>query len=107
MIARFWTGYAALADANAYPRHLLQTVRPKLAGIAGFGGLYLFARRGGEVEYQVLTLWESMDALRVFAGPDPHRAVIEPAAMAALIRFDADVRHYDVLASPGEWSTDG
>jgi heme-degrading monooxygenase HmoA len=101
MIMRVWRGFAPRKTRDAYPRHLLDTVRPKLEGIAGFIGLYLLRRdHSDEVEYQVLTMWESMDAVHAFAGDDPERAVVEPEAAAVLTRFDAEVRHYDVLAGP-------
>jgi heme-degrading monooxygenase HmoA len=101
MIVRAWNGYASAANADAYPRHLLRTVRPKLERLAGFRGLYLL-RRGGrdEVHYQVLTLWDSMHAIRAFAGDQPNHAVVEPEAQALLVRFDSLVSHFDVLAGP-------
>ena len=48
----------------------------------------------------VQTLWDSMDAIRTFAGPHPERAVVEPAAAAVLLRFDKPVDHYEVLSAP-------
>jgi len=45
----------------------------------------------------VLTRWRSMDAIRAFAGKDVEQAVVEPAAVAALIEFDSRVRHYGVV----------
>jgi heme-degrading monooxygenase HmoA len=102
MIIRAWRGYATLGHEEAYPRHLLQTVRPKLEALSGFGGLYLLRRRDStEVEFQVLTLWNSMEDVQAFAGADLERAVVEPEAETALVRFDASVRHYEVLARPG------
>lgn len=101
MVVRAWRGYGAVANAQAYPQHLLQSVRPKLEQLAGFQGLYLLCRRDTkEVEFLVLTLWDSMDAVQAFAGEDPHRAVVEPEARAALVRFDTVVQHYEVLAAP-------
>jgi len=101
MILRTWRAFADASSADHYPRHLLDTVRPELEKIAGFRGLFLVARRhGDEVEYVVQTLWDSMDAIRTFAGPHPERAVVEPAAAATLLRFDEMVDHYDVLATP-------
>jgi heme-degrading monooxygenase HmoA len=101
MVVRSWRGYAALAEQEAYPRHLLHTVRPKLEQLPGFRGLYLLRHQHPEqVEFLVLTLWDSMEAVRRFAGPQPELAVVEPEARAALVRFDTVVRHYEVVASP-------
>ena len=101
MILRIWRAYADALSADRYPRHLLDKVRPELERIAGFRGLFLVTRQhGDEVEYVVQTLWDSMDAIRTFAGPHPERAVVEPAATALLIRFDEMVDHYEVLSAP-------
>ncbi|MGH7516474.1 MAG: antibiotic biosynthesis monooxygenase [Gemmatimonadales bacterium] len=101
MILRAWRGYASPSNAEAYPRHVLDQVRLQLEGLAGLRGLYLLRRLADvEVEYQVLTLWDSMDAIRAFAGPALERAVVEPEARAVLVRFDSEVRHYEVLAEP-------
>jgi heme-degrading monooxygenase HmoA len=101
MIVRAWRGYATAAETQAYPKHLLESVRPKLDQLTGFRGLYLLRRRSlEETEFVVLTLWESMDAVRAFAGEQPELAVVEPEARAALVRFDDRVDHYEVLAAP-------
>ena len=81
MIVRAWRGYGAASEGEAYPRHLLQSVRPKLEQLPGFQGLYLLRRQGmEEIEFLVLTLWESMEAIRAFAGDQPELAVVEPEA---------------------------
>ena len=101
MILRIWRAYADASSADHYPRHLLDRVRPELERLAGFRGLFLVTRHhGDEVEYVVQTLWDSMDAIRTFAGPNPERAVVEPAAAALLLRFDTTVDHYEVLSAP-------
>jgi hypothetical protein len=38
-----------------------------------------------------------MEAVRRFAGDEPERAVVEPAARAVLSDFDESVRHYEVV----------
>ena len=48
MIVRGWRGYGAVSEAGAYPRHLLESVRPRLKQLPGFRGLYLLRRRGTE-----------------------------------------------------------
>lgn len=101
MILRIWRAYAETSSADRYPRHLLDKVRPELEKITGFRGLWLLEKHGSEeVEYVVQTLWDSMDAIRTFAGPHPERAVVEPAAAAVLLRFDETVDHYEVLSAP-------
>jgi heme-degrading monooxygenase HmoA len=51
----------------------------------------------GGVEFLVLTQWQSMDAIRGFAGTEVDKAVVEPGAAAALVEFDERVRHYEVV----------
>ena len=104
MIVRLWRGRAAATQATAYPAHFHATVLPELRGIAGFLGASLLRTSnaegsdGGEgIEFLVMTRWESMDAIRVFAGDDAEHAVVEPGAVAALVDFDVRVRHYEVV----------
>jgi heme-degrading monooxygenase HmoA len=94
MIARLWRGSAAsAANADAYQRHVRGKVLPELRKIAGHRGAQILRR---DQEFLVITLWESMDAIRRFAGSDPERAVVEPEAKAVLAEYDDVVRHYEV-----------
>jgi len=95
MIARLWRGRASTPkDADAYQRHVTSRVLPELKGIPGYRSAQVLRR--GE-EFLVITFWESMDAIRRFAGEDPERAVVEPEARAVLAEFDDVVRHYEVM----------
>lgn len=95
MIIRMWRGFAAPSKAPDYQRHVTQTVFPSLEGIDGHRGAYLLTREAdGRVEFLAVTLWDSLDAVRAFAGADPDVAVVEPAAVAALSEFDSFVRHF-------------
>jgi len=97
MIARLWRGIAVAGNADAYQRHATDTVFPALRDIAGHRGAYLLKRAtGGRTEFLALTFWDSMDAVRSFAGTDPETAVVEPEARAVLVEFDDFVRHYEV-----------
>jgi heme-degrading monooxygenase HmoA len=96
-IARLWRGRATREKADAYHRHVTGTVFPALARLSGYrGGQVLRREIDGRVEFLVVTLWESLDAVRAFAGPDPERAVVEPAARAALVEYDEFVQHYRI-----------
>jgi heme-degrading monooxygenase HmoA len=98
MIIREWRGRTELSRAHAYVRHFRAVVIPELHRVAGFLGAYLTQHQAGELlEFVVITKWDSMDAIRAFAGPSPEKAVVEPGAAAALKTFDKTVHHYEVL----------
>jgi heme-degrading monooxygenase HmoA len=100
MIIREWRGRAVRERANAYPEHFRESVVPELRKVPGFIGVHLCQRqieRSNKVEFLVLTRWESMEAIRSFAGASVDKAVVEPAAMAALADFDDTVQHFDVI----------
>ena len=97
-----WRAVATRENAPAYRRHLEQSVVPQLQALPGFLSMTLMqAERGDRVEMVVSSRWESMDAVRAFAGTVPERAVIEPAARAVLAEFDDYVSHYDVALEVG------
>jgi heme-degrading monooxygenase HmoA len=56
---------------------------------------------GGAIEFVVLTLWESMEAVRRFAGVKPEKAVVEPEAKAVLTAFVESVTHFEVVSRTG------
>jgi heme-degrading monooxygenase HmoA len=98
MIIREWRGRANPSRAEDYPMHFREKVVPELRHLPGFAGAGLSRRQlDGTLEFLVLTRWQSMDAIWAFAGDDVEKAVVEPGAVAALIDFDASVRHYEVV----------
>jgi heme-degrading monooxygenase HmoA len=100
MIVRAWTAEALGGNVEAYVRHVHEVVLPELARVPGHAGAYLLRRDlGARVEFMVLTLWESMGAVKKFAGTSVDRAVIAPAAQTMLERFDSTVRHYEIVQS--------
>jgi heme-degrading monooxygenase HmoA len=100
MIVRIWRGQAEPDKADAYHQHVAGRVFPALTRIAGHHGAYLLRRDAGErVEFLAVTLWESLDVIKEFAGADPDVAVVEPEARAVLAEFDEFVRHYKIVHS--------
>lgn len=98
MIVRSWHATATPDGADAYREHFTHTVLPGLQPIDGYHGAWLLRRdHDGHVELQVLTLWDSPEAIRRFAGVDPDRAVVEPDAQAALASYDTTVTHHSVV----------
>ena len=101
MIARMWTGWTTPADAEAYERFVHAHVFPHLQTIDGYQGGYILRHDAAEeIEFVVLTLFASLDAVRAFAGPDATVAVIEPEARRLLSRVEPRARHYTVTAVP-------
>jgi len=97
MIARIWRGQATNAKADAYFRHVTGTVFPSLKDLAGHRGAWLLRRQAdGQTEFLAVTLWESLDSIRAFAGDDIATAIVEPEARVVLSDFDDFARHYEV-----------
>ena len=97
MIARTWHGRATVAKADAYYRHFTATVAPQLKQIDGHRGAYLLRREvDGQVEFLAITLWDSIETVKEFAGPNPEIANVEPEGRAALSAFDSFANHYVV-----------
>jgi heme-degrading monooxygenase HmoA len=98
VIARIWHGTTDPADADAYAAHLRDQTLPHLKSIAGHRGAFVLKRsRGDHVEFTVLTLWDSVDAIRDFAGDDPEAAVVPPAAAALLTAYERRAVHWEVV----------
>lgn len=96
MITRLWRGWTARDDADAYERFLMDDLFPSMRRIPGFAGATLLRRlEGDEVGFVTLTRFESLDAIRAFAGEDFERPVLEPQALALLSRHDERAVHYD------------
>jgi heme-degrading monooxygenase HmoA len=101
MISRIWHGWTPSANADAYEALLRSEIFLGIEGrqIAGFRGIQLLRRDlGDEVEFVTVMEFDSLEAVRVFAGEDHEVAVVPPKARALLTRFDARSQHYEVKA---------
>jgi heme-degrading monooxygenase HmoA len=98
VIARIWHGWTSAENADAYEEFLRTTMFPSIHGVDGFVGADLLRRSDGdEVAFVTITRFESLDAVRRFAGEDYEAAVIEPEARALLTRFDERSEHYELV----------
>lgn len=101
MVARVWHGWTLPDNADRYEQLLLSTIFPGIAAknVAGYRGIRLLRRAGEqEVEFVTTMLFDSLDAVRGFAGADYQTAYVPAAAREFLSRFDAQSQHYDVRA---------
>ena len=101
MITRLWRGWTLPENADAYERFLLSELFPSMRGIPGFRNADVLRRDAdGEVAFVTLTRFDSLEAIRGFAGEDYETAVIEPKARALLTRYDEQAQHYRTSSFP-------
>lgn len=106
MIERIWRGWIGVEKAPAYEDFLREEFLPAAHAIAGYRGARVLRRKAGaEIEYLVITHFDSIDAIRAFAGDDLEKAHVAPAAQALLDRWEDRVAHYEIAfddtPSPG------
>lgn len=101
MISRVWHGWTTPENADAYEALLKTEIFPGIhqRAIAGYQGIQLFRRSlADEVEFITVMWFESLEAVRAFAGEKYEVSVVPPKARAVLARFDEQAQHYEVKA---------
>ena len=97
MIARHWRGWTKADDADAYEELLKSRVLPALKRLEGYRGGYLLRNNGDEeVEFVVVNFFDSLEAVKRFAGLEYAVPVLEPEARRLLSKFEPIARHYQV-----------
>jgi heme-degrading monooxygenase HmoA len=100
MIARIWTGSVRRADADAYAGYMRGTGVDDYAKTTGNRGVWMLRRNVDDrTEFVMFTLWDSLDAIKAFAGEDYEVAVFYPEDERFLIERDLRAAHYEVAAS--------
>ena len=99
MIARTWRGAVRTTDAAAYAAYIDETGMKAYAATPGNQGAYMLTREVGELtEFTTLSFWDSVDAIRAFAGEDYETAVFYPEDDRYLVERDATCTHYEVAS---------
>jgi len=98
LIARTWHGRVPAAKADAYHEYLLRTGVADYARTAGNHGVYVLRRQEGEVaHFLLITHWDSVEAIKGFAGEDYERARYYPEDDEFLLEREPFVTHYEML----------
>ena len=101
MIGRIWRGVTRERDKDIYFEYLQKTGIKEYASVPGNKGVWVLRQvKDGKAEFTLLTLWESWEAIKAFAGPDYEKAVYYPEDDKFLLELDPYVSHYEVLSSP-------
>jgi heme-degrading monooxygenase HmoA len=97
-VLRSWWGATAAEDADAYGRYLALTGMMAFRRAPGCRGGWTLRRVDGDrADFLVLSLWDSLDAVRGFAGEDTERAVFYPEDERYLVARDERVEHWEVV----------
>jgi heme-degrading monooxygenase HmoA len=97
MIARIWKGVVRRADADAYADYIRETGFAEYAETPGNVGAWMLRRdQEDRTEFITLSFWESVDAIRTFAGDDIEAAVLYPEDERYLIGGESTITHYEV-----------
>ena len=98
MITRNWTGVVKPERADDYLAHLQNDTLKKLSAIKGFVNASILQRVVTDgIEFLVVTYWETMDAIKEFAGEAADIAVVPPNVQEMMVRYDPVVRHYEEI----------
>ena len=97
MTARIWRGVVRTGDADEYARYIRDTGFGEYGRTEGNRGAWMLRRdEGGETEFLTLSMWESRDAIKAFAGEDIEAAVLYPEDEKYLVG-ESTIAHYEVV----------
>ena len=100
-IGRMWRGWTNNEQAAVYEAVFRDVVLPELHDVAGCRGAYLLRRDDADgTEFVTLTLFDSLEAVRAFAGERYETAVISDEARAVLRDFETTARHFTIVMTP-------
>lgn len=101
MIARTWHGVVRAKDADVYHAYLMRTGIPDYKRTPGNRGVYVLRRiEGDTAHFLLVSLWESLEHIRGFAGDDLEQAHYYPEDEKYLLELEPRVMHYEVLDAP-------
>ncbi len=97
MIARVWRGITRLDEADAYLEHIRNTIMPAVREQDGLIDFWTLKReQGDKCEFQLVTVWNSLGAMRDWAGKRPEAAVYFDEDERFLLDMEPLVRIYDI-----------
>lgn len=100
MIARIWHGRTKADKADEYLAYMKETGFDAYASVEGHRSLYVLRQvKDGIADFHVLSLWDSMDAVSTFAGPEPEVPVYYPEDEQYLLELEDKVEHFDVVVA--------
>jgi heme-degrading monooxygenase HmoA len=103
MIARLWRGSTPEVRSSAFHEYMIRTGVRDCRGTPGNLGVLILKRTDGTLaRFCFVSFWESLDAVRRFAGADESKPVLHPEDRDYLVESDEEVLHYEVSSYPPE-----
>lgn len=102
MISRIWHGWTTFGNADAYENLLKTEIFPGIASkkVSGYRGIKLLRRPfGDEVEFVTIMQFDSLEAVKAFAGEDYEQSYVPEKARRILSRHDERSQHYEIKAN--------
>ena len=98
MIERHWKGITHPEEADNYIRHLQTKTFPHLSAIPGFIKATILRRPvENGIEFLIITVWDSIDSIKQFAGDQVEIANVPPEAQKMMVKFEPTAKHYEVV----------
>ncbi len=96
--ARIWRGRTLASKADEYEAYLNASGIAKIRATPGNLGVTVLRRTAGDkTEFLVMSVWESIEAVKNFAGADYQKAVILPRDREYLLEVEPNVHHFEIL----------
>ncbi|EAR03001.1 hypothetical protein [Maribacter sp. HTCC2170] len=98
-IIRTWKGWTTLENAPIYEDMLINEVFPtvKKKGVLGLEKVSISTQKGvNEVAFFLVLQFESLSAVKTFAGENYEKAYIPENAKRVLSRYDENAQHFEL-----------
>ncbi len=95
---RLWHGEVEIAKADEYEKFMIDRAAPDYGSVEGLIKLYFQRKDEGEkAHFLLVTLWDSIDSIKKFAGDDPEIAKYYPEDDDFLLKKEKHVSIYRVF----------
>lgn len=98
MIARAWHGVTDATKSDQYLEYLNATGIPDYRATPGNHGVVVLRKlEDGRAHFLLFSFWDSMDAIKKFAGEEVEKAKYYPGDTDFLLAFEPTVEHYELF----------
>ncbi len=97
-IMRLWHGEVAIEKADEYEKFMIEKAAPDYGSVDGLLKLYFQRKNENKIAHFLLvTIWDSLESIKKFAGPEPDLAKYYPEDDAFLLEKEKYTSMYDVF----------